>query len=335
MVKFDLNDISLFPSEISSISSRSDIDIFLSNKNLPIYTAPMDTVINMENIDIFNKNKINTCLPRYLDNDDDLYFHSYGLDDVIDLFELDNLPKKLLIDVANGNMFKLWDLSRRIKEKYGSNIELMIGNIANPKTYKKYCEIGVDYVRCGIGNGSVCTTSANVSINYPMGSLISECFTISKDFKNSPKIIADGGFRNYSDIIKALALGANGVMVGNILSKTLESCGSFFTLEKNKYKEIDNKSVLSLFNDGIPLYKKYRGMSTKDVQKSWNKTNLKTAEEISIYNNVEYTLAGWVENFEDYLKSAMSYCNTSNLEEFIGNDNWIMITQNAYNRFNK
>ena len=124
-------------------------------------------------------------------------------------------------------------------------------------------------------------------------------------------------------------------MVGNILSKTLESCGSFFTLEKNKYKEIDNKSVLSLFNDGIPLYKKYRGMSTKDVQKSWNKTNLKTAEEISIYNNVEYTLAGWVENFEDYLKSAMSYCNTSNLEEFIGNDNWIMITQNAYNRFNK
>jgi len=335
MVKFDLNDISLYPSEISDISSRNDIDIYLKNKNLPIYTAPMDTVIDIDNIDVFNINKINMCLPRYLNNNNDNYFHSYGLDDVIKLFESDNLPKKLLIDVANGNMFKLWDMTKKIKEKYGNDIEIMVGNIANPKTYKKYCEINVDYIRCGIGGGSVCTTSANVSINYPMGSLISECFSISKDFKNPSKIIADGGFKNYSDIIKALALGANGVMIGNILSKSLESCGSFYIFEENKYKKINNDKALLFFNDKIPIYKKYRGMSTKDVQKSWNKTNLKTAEGISIYNKVEYTLSGWIQNFEDYLKSAMSYCNSSNLDEFIGNDNWIMITQNAYNRFNK
>jgi hypothetical protein len=82
------------------------------------------------------------------------YFYSYGLDEIIDLFENGSLlPRRVPIDVANGHMFKLWQISKKIKEKFGDDIELMVGNIANPDTYRK-CEIGVDYIRVGIGGGS-------------------------------------------------------------------------------------------------------------------------------------------------------------------------------------
>ena len=82
------------------------------------------------------------------------------------------------------------------------------------------------------------------------------------------------------------------------------------------------------------LYKKYRGMSTKDVQKDWGKEDLKTSEGIVKINKVEYTLSRWSENFEDYLRSAMSYCNSRTLEDFKGS-RYELITQNSFNRFNK
>jgi len=256
---------------------------------------------------------------------------------MIDLFESGKeLPKKVLIDVANGHMFKLWEISKRIKEKFGNNIELMVGNIANPDTYRKYCEIGVDWIRVGIGGGSACTTSANVSIHFPMASLVNECYEISKEFDNPTKILADGGFRSFSDIIKALALGAHACMLGGIFNKCLESCSDNFLKDSvGLFHLIDEERAITNFNSGIDVWKYYRGMSTKEVQKSWNRKELKTGEGISKYNKVEYTLAGWRENFTDYLRSAMSYSNSRTLEDFIGQAKWVKISQNAFNRFNK
>ena len=178
-----------------------------------------------------------------------------------------------------------------------------------------------------------CTTSANVSIHYPMASLVNECYRISKEFDNPTKIIADGGFRNFSDIIKALALGAHGCMLGGIFNKCLESCGDNFDSENGNI--ISEKQALERFESKLPVYKYYRGMSTKEVQKSWNKSELKTGEGISKYNKVDYTLGGWCENFNDYLKSAMSYTNSRKLSDFIGEVKWEVISQNSFNRFNK
>ena len=75
-------------------------------------------------------------------------------------------------------------------------------------------------------------------------------------------------------------------------------------------------------------------MSTKEVQKKWGKEKLITSEGISKYNKVEYTLDKWVENLEDYLKSAMSYTNSKNLEEFKETE-YVFITENALKRYNK
>ena len=339
MKKFDWNDITIIPDTLSTIASRSEINP-LQNGKLPIFTAPMDMVIDENNISEFELNNVNICLPRNVKFDslkNDNYFYSYGLDEMIELFESGkDLPKKVLIDVANGHMFKLWEISKRIKEKYGNNIELMVGNIANPDTYRKYCEIGVDWIRVGIGGGSACTTSANVSIHFPMASLVNECYEISKEFDNPTKILADGGFRSFSDIIKALALGAHACMLGGIFNKCLESCSDNFLKDSvGLFHLIDEERAITNFNSGIDVWKYYRGLSTKEVQKSWNRKELKTGEGISKYNKVEYTLSGWRENFTDYLRSAMSYSNSRTLEDFIGQANWVKISQNAFDRFNK
>ena len=338
-MKFDWNDVSIIPETLSSISSRKEIETLVNGK-LPLFTAPMDKVVDETNVESFNENKINVCLPRnvkYTELKNDDYFYSYGLDEIILILDSDiKLPKKVLIDVANGHMQKLYDTAKLIKERFGDNIELMIGNIANPDTYRKYCDIGVDYIRVGIGGGSACTTSANVSIHYPMASLISECAYWKHVYDKPTKIIADGGFKNFSDIIKALALGADYVMLGGIFNKCLESCGDNFIKDSDEiYQTIDFDLATQKFNNDIDVYKYYRGMSTKEVQKSWDKSELKTGEGITKYNKVDYTLEGWCENFEDYLKSAMSYTDSRTLKDFIGEVKFEMITQNSYMRFNK
>ena len=76
-------------------------------------------------------------------------------------------------------------------------------------------------------------------------------------------------------------------------------------------------------------------MSTKEVQKKWGKEKITTSEGVIRFRKAEYSLKQWVENFEDYLCSAMSYSNAINLDEFIGKADIIRITNNAYNRFKK
>ncbi len=164
-LKFDWNDITIVPATMADIDSRGEIDTTLFTENeikmLPLFAAPMDTVIGLDNQDDFYKNGINICLPRgtsFSDSNTHL-FYSYGLDEIIEIVNEDRiLPKRVLIDVANAHMKKLYDISKKIKEQY-DYVELMVGNIANPETYRLYCEIGVDWIRCGIGAGCFTTKS--------------------------------------------------------------------------------------------------------------------------------------------------------------------------------
>ena len=114
--------------------------------------------------------------------------------------------KHVLIDIANGHMIKLISIIKDIKKTW-PKIKIMIGNVANPETFSKLGLAGADYVRVSIGTGAGCTTAGNVSINYPMGSLIAECHKQKTELNLNTKIVADGGMKNYSDVIKSLALG--------------------------------------------------------------------------------------------------------------------------------
>ena len=345
-MKFDFDDILIQPAEISQIESRKQVNVFCEDNYLPLFAAPMDTVIDDSNYHIFQSAGIKVVRPRKapasevnLESDFN-NFMSFGKDEFKKIF-LDNGKVEVcekyyvLIDIANGHMQSFLDLTAEAKSLYGDAMILMIGNVANPETYRIFSDAGADLIRTGIGNGAGCLTSVQTGVGYPMASLVHECYQVSCGLASPAKIVADGGFKSYADIIKALALGADYVMLGSILNKALESAGDTYLANSDESINQYSKETADLFNYGTKMFKKFRGMSTKEAQKAMGKTELKTSEGVSRMQPVEYTLEGWVENFKSYLSSAMSYSNAATLQEFIGNAKWNMITSNSLNRFKK
>lgn len=351
---FDFDDILIQPEYKTMIESRSEINTRYGDY-LPLMTAPMDTVVNEENKEIFRALGVRPVLPR-ISNPNDNYvssneFLSYSLTDFERIF-LDKTPERkynkmfALIDVANGHMDSVYQLAKSAKIKYEDDLILMVGNVANPSTYERLSMTNVDYVRVGIGNGAGCLTTQQTGIGYPMASLISECYERVNSYKSccgkkeKTKIVADGGFQKYSDVIKALALGADYVMLGSIFNKALESAGETQKMihhQMGGWETIDQYSdeAKQMLESDIRLKKVFRGMSTKEVQRDWGKEKLTTSEGVVREHRVEYTLGQWVENFEDYLKSAMSYTDKKTLPEFIGKVRYNFITMNSLKRFSK
>ena len=356
MIHPDFNDILITPAVTSSIRSRSEINPYGSDIGqtpwLPLFVSPMDTVIGLDNWRLYLESKMPICFPRdirpesFKEEDAGLLsvyssviFFSYSLDETSQLCEwLENnkgedLEFNVLIDIANGHMKHMVDLVKELRSR--TKVKIMVGNIANPETYRVLSEAGADFIRVGIGFGGGCLTAMNTGVGYSMAQLVKECSDIKDEMesmdKRTAKIVADGGFREYSDIIKALALGADYVMLGSILNKCLESSGDTY------WKGIKVSSDIAgfLWRRKFKLEKKFRGMSTKEVQKKWGKEKLTTSEGVVRMRTVKYTLEGWTENFVDYLKSTMSYTNSKTLKDFIGNVKWTVISQNSFNRFNK
>lgn len=345
-VKFGLSDVFIVPAEVSEVNSRSECDVYDHDGYLPLFTAPMSSVVDLENYKLFNENKIRPIIPRNID----LNIRIRLCDEVwcaFSLSEFENefngaskklvVKKYVLIDIANGNMLKLHDAIKKGKEIHGEKLVIMAGNIANPETYRVLSDIGVDFCRVGVGGGAGCITSSNTSIYYPYASLISECFNISLELKKPAYIIADGGMKNYSDIIKALALGADMIMVGSLFTKMLESAGQTHRIMGNHIDEVDQYSehIKNSFKNGVRFQKSFYGMASKKAQKELGNETIKTAEGIEKILDVEYTMSQWVENFSDYLRSAMSYTNRKHVSDFIGNVQVINVTHSAYNSINK
>lgn len=266
------------------------------------------------------------------------------------------MPLKICIDLANGHMKCLLDTVKRLKEKYGEKIVIMTGNIANPETYRCYEEAGVDYCRVSIGTGNLCSTSSNTAIHFPVFSLLSEIYKIKEEINGKCKIIADGGIRGFRDIQKALIY-ADYVMIGSLFNKAIESAGrttygTFYWNVRGKKivrplktllyfgREVPRDKydkVLSLIKKGkLTVWKECFGMSTKIAQSLINKANsletkkLKTSEGLLKYQKAEYSIFGWAENETDFLRSAMSYTNSRNLEDY-KESQWVQISKINYN----
>lgn len=159
------NDICLVPSVISDIEHRNECSPYLDNGTLPLFTAPMSSVINENNWQVFKENKVNTIIPRSVDINVrlELAKHTFVAVSLSEFEEhfinnwlFSSCTQFVCVDIANGHMKKLLDLCKYAKEKYGSSLQIMAGNIANPDTYYEYAKAGIDYVRCGIGGGSAC-----------------------------------------------------------------------------------------------------------------------------------------------------------------------------------
>lgn len=371
-MQFDFNDYVLVQAPYG-LNSRSEINL----EYVPIITAPMDTVVNEFNAEKFRGVGITVCLPRNVKvSPNETDFISLGLNEFRVLLDGENNlnGKKICIDVANGNMVVLHEMIKECKIKYPNSI-IMSGNVASETAYHALSAAGCDYIRVGVGSGSGCLTSVHTGVGQGLATLIQRCVKLRLERNLKSKIVADGGFKNYRDIILALAMGADYIMLGGILNKCLESCApkktsiethiydwvmSDLPLEylghpyTTNYKQISfddyiiflqkyqekfpNEKVNFNFSDIIKekeFFVDFRGMSTKAVQKDWGRQKLTSSEGIQKQNKVEYTLIGWMENFCDYLKSAMSYSGTITLEEFKTMAEYETISVNVYQRFNK
>lgn len=172
-------DLTIIPAVISDVDSRKECNIFYEDGNLPIFAAPMMTVVNEHNYKIYKDNKINVILPRTIKYKERIDFLKNGEwvsfslkefkrlfcylpeDPVQNIFEVEKgKTYKVLIDMADGHMHSLYKTTfeaKRIAKNYGYELIIMVGNIANPETYRWICEnTYVDYVRLAIGSGANC-----------------------------------------------------------------------------------------------------------------------------------------------------------------------------------
>ena len=151
------------------------------------------------------------------------------------------------IDVAHGHHIKVKEALQTIRDAIGNEPHIMAGNVATLQGINDLADWGANSVRCNIGGGSICSTRVQTGHGHPGLQTILECAKTDRDVA----IIADGGIRNSGDIVKALAAGADAVMLGSLLAGTKETPGEVYTRQ-----------------DGTK-YKTYRGMASKEAQVDW------------------------------------------------------------------
>ena len=139
----------------------------------------------------------------------------------------------ICIDTAHGHSRGVLDTIQAVREKY-PDVQLMAGNVATAEGTKALVERGVDCVKVGIGPGSICTTRIVTGCGVPQVTAVSVC--AAEAYKHGVPIVADGGIRYSGDIVKALAAGANAVMIGSVFAGTSESPGERILWEGRSYK---------------------------------------------------------------------------------------------------
>ena len=314
-MQYSLNEICLLPSATpTDITSRKQVNPFDENGNLPIFVAPMTSVLNESNYKIFADKGVIPILPRNCTETRDIaeVWHSYSLQEFESIIDSskDYNGYHILIDVANGHMRKIYDLVKKAKEKW-PNIVIMIGNIANPAIYYNCCDAGVDYVRVGIGGGSVCSTSVQCGIHASHQYMIENIKKLSCYYNNPnrTKIIADGGINTLDKAIKALAIGYDYVMMGKCFAECEEACG------ETKSEYISLPSVYDQEKREIK-YRKYYGMASEQGQIDISGGCTKNPEGVETWIPIITTLDAFVIRFEAALRSTMSYTGATTLEKF-------------------
>ncbi len=139
----------------------------------------------------------------------------------------------LVVDTAHGHSERVIEMVKWVKAKM-PEIQVIAGNVATPEAYLDLVDAGADGVKVGVGPGSICTTRVVAGVGVPQLSAIMDIYVVR--VKKEVPIIADGGIRYSGDIVKALAAGADSVMLGNLLAGTDESPGDTIILEGRRYK---------------------------------------------------------------------------------------------------
>lgn len=220
----------------------------------------------------------------------------------------------IVIDTAHGHSKGVGVVVKKVKNQF-KELDVVVGNIATADAAKYLVDIGADAVKVGIGPGSICTTRVIAGVGYPQLSAIIE---VSKALEGSDiPIIADGGIRYTGDIPKAIAAGADAVMLGSLLAGTRESPGETVIYEGRKYKT-------------------YRGMGSVEAMKMGSKDryfqdvedDLKKLVPEGIVGRVPFKgdLNESIHQFVGGLRAGMGYCGAKDINALKKDGKFITIT---------
>ncbi|GIL22737.1 MAG: inosine-5'-monophosphate dehydrogenase [Bacteroidota bacterium] len=207
------------------------------------------------------------------------------------------------IDTAHGHSKGVIDAAKSIRKKF-PNLELVVGNIATGEAAKALAKAGADAVKVGVGPGSICTTRIVAGIGLPQ---LSAVYEAAKALRGSDvKVIADGGIRFSGDVVKALAAGADSVMIGSLLAGTEEAPGEMIIYEGRKFKTYRGMGSLEAMDDG-----------SKDRYFQDAEDDIKKLVPEGISGRVPYkgSVAEVLYQLVGGLKAGMGYCGAKNLEK--------------------
>ncbi len=215
-----------------------------------------------------------------------------GIDRLERLLDGDSRPWAVLIDIAHGDSSEMLVQIKNIKSQH-NDLPIIAGNVATGEGALRLWKAGADCVKVGVGPGSLCSTRIQTGCGIPQLTAIMDVASVVPQGKT---LIADGGIRSSGDALKALASGANAIMVGQIFAGTNESPGE-------RYRD-RNGQVL----------KRYRGMASKEAQESWKgfATSVEgEATYVPYRGSVEEIFTSMING----LLSGMSYQGAKNLDE--------------------
>jgi len=306
------DDIQLVP-KFSNVSSRTNVDLSCKiSKNyelaVPLVASCMDTVCGYDMLVSMNKMGGVGCLHRFMPIEEQARTISkfrkeqWGALSMAAIGVGEEGKKRaialasvgthiLVIDVAHGHHENVINMIKWCKESLPVNVDIIAGNIATSQAAVDLQEAGVDGLRVGIGGGSLCTTRIQTGFGIPNVTCLEDILSVSE-----VPVMADGGIRTSGDISKALAIGADCVMLGSLLAGTQEAPGKI--IEKNG-----------------SLYKRYRGsasLETKTVHGQAERNVEGESTIIPFKGGVKFILSGLI----DGIKSACSYAGANSLDEY-------------------
>lgn len=319
---YNLDDITLVPRTESQVESRN-----LCNTSspfgktripIPIIASPMPDVCDGNVAQIMAENGAIGVIHRFMSINQQVENYLYATrrakvsvmcaiganKDYLERFEELYLAgaRYFCIDIANGFSNVMAIAVSKVFGKH-SDIVLIAGNVASKEGFNFLSLLGVHGVRCGIAGGSKCSTRTETGVFHGMASTLLECYTEKTKNEWPTLIIADGGISTPGAAAKALALGADFVMLGSIIAACEESPARTIKINNNIYKE-------------------YRGAASWSVQNDFGKSVIEYVEGNEDYIPMKDNIPKVVKRFRNGIRSSMSYFNATNLDAYRKNVTW-------------
>lgn len=344
------NDITLIP-QYSDIKSRLDVNTSTSlgkfNLENPIISANMDCVTNARMAIAMRKLGGVGILHRFYKSDQDrkMDIHAYfsemhelpifsigvskeEIDFAVWVSTMYSMPIHVCVDIAHGHSLLMAECIDRLRKELHKDSYIIAGNVCTYKGAEFLVNLGVDAIKVGVGPGSNCKTRTVTGHGIPQISAIQEC---NLAIGHGIVLIADGGITNSGDICKAIACGADLVMVGRLLAGCNESAAPY----------AQHISTIPYYANGVrhmgycdtddTRYKVYRGQSSHEIQMDMETYRPGIASE-GIVTNILSTgpLENTLNELVGGLRSGMAYSGTKTLKEFQCEARWLPITHNGY-----